>query len=335
MEPVLNNITVIGAGAWGTALAETLSRAGRKVTIYAREPEIVESINSAHENTGFLKGIPLDHKLRAVSDPAAAVKGAELILLVPPAQYVRDTLAFFKLHLGNIPVINCAKGIETATGKFLSEVAAEILPGHPYGVLSGPTFADEVARGLPTAVTLATKADEKTAMLWASSMRGKAFRPYLSRDIVGVEIGGAVKNVIAIACGIVEGRSMGKNARAAVMTRGMAEIHRLGTHCGAEAETFLGLSGFGDLTLTCNSMSSRNFSLGFELGQGKSLEDIMAARNTVAEGVTTAQAVAGYASKYKVDMPICLGVNAVLHHKAVVDDVIGGLLSRDLKTESD
>ncbi|MEZ0260207.1 MAG: NAD(P)H-dependent glycerol-3-phosphate dehydrogenase [Alphaproteobacteria bacterium] len=327
------NISIIGGGAWGTALAQVLAQAGRKVTLYARDAGLADIINTTHENKTYLAGAPLDKSIRATADIAAAVKGAELVLLTTPAQHLRETLGKFAQHLPKgVPLVNTAKGIEVTTGFLLSEMAAEVAKGHPYAVLSGPTFAIDTVRGLPTAATLASTSND--AHHWAEALRGATFRPYLSSDPVGVEIAGALKNVIAIACGIVEGKKFGQNAKAAVMTRGLAEIKRLGLKRGAQAETFLGLSGVGDLVLTCSSMTSRNFSLGFELGQGRKLEEIMAERRTVAEGVATAHAVADYALKNSVDMPICMGVKMILKGEAKVDEVVTGLLSRDIKAEN-
>jgi glycerol-3-phosphate dehydrogenase (NAD(P)+) len=332
MAEALSNIAVIGAGAWGTALAEVLAQAGRRVTLYARDARLAEVLNKNHENKLYLPGQALSADIRATADAAAAVKDAELVLLVTPSQYVRDTLKKFLPHLPRgVPLVNCAKGIEIKTGYLLSEVAAEVAPGHPYAALSGPTFAAEVVKGMPTAITLATAADEASGQLWGNCLRGKAFRPYLSHDPVGVEIAGALKNVIAIGCGIVEGKKLGQNAKAAVMTRGLAEVRRL----GVKQETFLGLAGVGDLSLTCSSMTSRNYSLGFELGLGKSLDTILKSRRSVAEGVTTAWAVADYAEQHGVDMPICLGVHAILRNKQGVEEVVSNLLARGLRYESE
>ena len=334
MADIIDNISIIGSGAWGTALAEILARAGRKVTLYARDAGLADKINRDHENAAYLAGTKLDERIRATADIAGAVKDAGFVLLVTPSQYLRETLRKFAPHLPkNVPLVNGAKGIEMTTGYLLSEIAAEVVPSHPYAVLSGPTFASEAVRGLPTAVTLATTAGEAAGQLWAGSIRGKAFRPYVSGDVVGVEIAGALKNVIAIACGIVEGKKLGQNAKAAVMTRGIAEIKRLGVRRGAKSETFLGLAGIGDLSLTCSSMTSRNYSLGVEFGQGKTLKQILAERHSVAEGVTTSWAVADYAEHHGVDMPICLAVKDILHNSANVDAIVAGLLSRDLKNE--
>jgi glycerol-3-phosphate dehydrogenase (NAD(P)+) len=336
MTEVLNNISIIGGGAWGTALADVLAKAGRRVTLYARDWKLAESINSTHENTFYLPGETLAKEIRATADVAEAVAAAQLVLCATPAQYLRETFQRFRAHLPKgVPLVNCAKGIEMTTGYLLSEVAHDIVPDHPYAALSGPSFAIDTVRGLPTAVTMATTAEEADGLLWAASIRGKAFRPYLSPDPVGVEIAGALKNVIAIACGIVEGKRLGQNAKAAVMTRGLAEIRRLGVSRGARPETFLGLAGVGDMTLTCSSMTSRNFSLGFELGEGKTLDEILKSRRSVAEGVTTAWAIADYAEQHNVDMPICMGVQAILRNKADVGEVVHGLLSRNLRHESD
>jgi glycerol-3-phosphate dehydrogenase (NAD(P)+) len=326
-------IAIIGAGAWGTALSQVLADAGRSISLYARAPELTEAINGYGQNETYLSGIFLNNNIRATSDIAAAVKEADIVLLATPTQFTRSVLTQLKPHLPpHVPLVSCAKGIEIATGKLLSEVAAEIIPAAPYAVLSGPTFAYEVAKGLPTAVTFATQS--KQGEHWAQALSSKNFRPYLSNDVVGAETSGALKNVIAIACGIVEGKGLGENAKAAVMTRGMAEIKRLGLKRGAETDTFLGLSGVGDLTLTCNSMASRNYSLGVMLGQGRKLANILAERNNVAEGVTTAKAIALNAHKLQVEMPISAAIDKVLHHDVDINTVIQDLLARDLKQES-
>ena len=335
MSQNLNNIAIIGAGAWGTTLAQILSEVGRSVVLYVHEPELADSINKNHQNALYLPDVSLNKNIRATSVLSEATKDADIILLVTPTQFVRDVLIKLKSHLPKgVPLVNCAKGIEMSTGMLLSEVAAEVVPESPYAVLSGPTFAVEVVRGLPTAATFATVASEQEARLWAQMISGKLFRLYISSDPVGAEISGAIKNVIAIACGIVEGKGLGQNAKASVMTRGMAEIRRFGMEKGAEADTFLGLSGLGDLTLTCNSMTSRNYSLGFELGQGRKFADILAERNTVAEGVTTARAVAAHANELGVEMPISSAIDKILHQDADINAVILSLLSRDMKKES-
>ncbi len=336
--PQIKNITVIGAGAWGTALAQMLAGQNRldtRVILYARDAAVAADINAHHENGKYLAGCRLSPALVAVSDPQAAACEAEMVVMAVPAQYFTATFATLApLLKPGTPVINTAKGISIETGERLSQIAARIAPELPFGVLSGPSFAREVAEGLPTAFTLATK-DVKidVARDWAAVLSSPSFRPYLSEDIIGVEYGGALKNVIAIACGVVHGRKLGENARAAVMIRGMAEITRLAVAAGGYEHTFLGLAGMGDLVLTCHSMASRNFSLGVALGQGKSLAEIMAGRVTVAEGVATSKAVASEAALRGIDMPICRAVYELLHESRGLDDIIAELLSRGLKAE--
>lgn len=332
----IQKISVIGAGSWGTALASMARRAGRDVMLYARDSGLAHAINHTHTNPVYLQGIALDAGIRATASMEEALAGAELILFVTPAQYMRETLKRMKDYVPvGAPLVNCSKGIEIASGSLLAGVAADVLPDTPYAVLSGPTFASEAVRGLPSAATLATTAPAADAMRWAEGLKSKTFRPYVSDDPTGAEVAGAIKNVIAIACGIVEGRNLGQNARAAIMTRGMAEMKRFGMKRGAKAETFLGLAGVGDVMLTCNSMTSRNFSLGHALGEGQKLDDIIKSRRTVAEGVATARAIAQAAASDAVDMPICLAVDQILHHNARVEDVVMTLLSRDIKTETE
>jgi glycerol-3-phosphate dehydrogenase (NAD(P)+) len=335
-KAAIEHIAVIGAGSWGTALGDVVRRAGGSAVLYARDSGLADIINTRHENPVYLPGLTLHENLRATSDIAAAVAGADMVLAVTPVQFLREMCGKLKPHLkAGVPVVNAAKGIEIATGALPCEIMAQELPDNPYAVLSGPTFASEVIRGLPAAATFATAAPSDVAAVWAQALKSPTFRPYLGQDIMGVDVAGAIKNVVAIACGIVEGQNLGQNARAAVMTRGMAEIRRFGMARGAKAETFLGLSGVGDLMLTCNSMTSRNFSLGHALGQGQNLGEIMAARRTVAEGVATARALAIAAHKSGIDMPICGAVDHILHHGATVADMIQDLLSRAIKTESD
>lgn len=331
------NIAVIGAGAWGTALAQMLAAQNvseRAVTLYARDGGLAADINAAHENKKYLAGCALSPDLYATADLAAVCAAADMIVMATPAQHFGHTLKLAGEHArAGTPVINTAKGISTETGERLSQIAARVAPHLPFGVLSGPSFAHEVARGLPCAVTLATAAAEDDARGWAAALSGPAFRPYLSDDVAGVEYGGALKNVIAIACGVVHGKKLGENARAAVMIRGMAEISRLAVAAGGREHTFLGLAGMGDLVLTCNSMASRNFSLGAALGEGRTLAEIMQGRVTVAEGVATAKAVAADARKRGIDMPIAGAVNALLHEGHDLDGIIHGLMNRTLKHE--
>ena len=329
----MSKIGIIGAGAWGTALAMAAIRAGNEVVIQAHEPEVAEAINRHHENSIFLPSYELDLGIKATSVMADAVD-ADVVLLVAPAQHMRGVCdAAAADWPSGVPAIICAKGIEQGSCALMSEVVGEMLPGKPIAVLSGPTFAAEVARDLPTAVTLACD-DETMAKVLMETLSTRYFRIYRSRDVIGSQIGGAVKNVLAIACGIVEGRKLGDNTRAALVTRGLAEISRLGIAKGAHAETLAGLSGMGDLTLTCNAVQSRNFSLGVALGSGQRLEDILSERNSVAEGVFTASSVTDLARRLNVDLPICSAVDGVLNHGANIDATINGLLARPLKAET-
>jgi glycerol-3-phosphate dehydrogenase (NAD(P)+) len=325
-------IGIAGGGAWGTALGAALVRAGREVLIWAREPDVVEQINRHHENHVFLPGICLDPAIRATA--ALRDLGAmDAIVLVPPAQHLRAVLGSLAPHLGAaVPLIVGTKGIEQGSRALMSEIIAEVAVGRPLAVLSGPTFASEVARGLPTAVTLATR-DATLGQRLVDALGSRLFRPYLANDVIGAEIAGAVKNVVAIACGIVIGRGLGENARAAVITRGLAEIGRLVVAKGGQAETLMGLAGIGDLALTCASLQSRNTALGHALGSGKSLAEYRDGRRSVAEGLTTAAAVTALARSLGVDMPICEAVDAVINHGMHLETAIDALLSRPFKPE--
>jgi glycerol-3-phosphate dehydrogenase (NAD(P)+) len=327
------HIGVVGAGAWGTALAQVAARAGRRVSLWARETEVVDAVNGRRENTVFLPGIALDPAIRATCN-LAETAAADALLMVTPAQHMRAVCGGLAPSLGNgTPVLLCAKGIEQGTMKLLTEVLAEALPMALPAVLSGPSFAAEVARGLPTAVTLAC-ADKEVASALMNAIGLPAFRPYYSSDLIGAEVGGAVKNVLAIACGIVEGKQFGASARAALTTRGFAEMTRLGIALGARAETLAGLSGLGDLILTCNSPQSRNMSLGIALGQGRSLGEVMAGRNSVSEGVHSAAAVTALARAHGIEMPISEAVAAIVAGKADVDTSITALLARPFTSEA-
>lgn len=329
----MSKIGIIGGGAWGTALAQTMHRAGNQAMLYAREPEVVDAINKRYENTAFLPHVKLAAEVRATNRLAEALD-ADIILLVTPSQRLREvTQNAARDWPDRVPTVICCKGIEQDSCALMSEVVNATLPGIPLAVLSGPTFAREVADDKPTAVTLAC-ADETLGKVLMETLSAPKFRIYRSRDIVGAQIGGAVKNVIAIACGIIEGRGLGDNARAALVTRGLAEIMRLGLAKGGQAETLAGLSGLGDLTLTCNATQSRNFSLGVALGEGKALEDVLSHRNSVAEGVYTAPSVSELGRRMGVELPICTAVDGVLHHHADIDASIAGLLARPLKAES-
>jgi glycerol-3-phosphate dehydrogenase (NAD(P)+) len=329
----MQKIGVIGAGAWGTALAQAMAVSGKDVILWAREPEVVTAINDKHENTAFLSGIPLSPRIRATASLTDAAQG-DILLIVTPAQHVRGTLESLKDELSSgKPFALCAKGMEIDTGLLLSQVAKEILPDQNAAVLTGPTFASEIARGLPCAVTVAINDKDIGAQI-VEGLKGKAFRPYFSDDIIGAQVGGAVKNVIAIAAGVIQGRGMGESARAALVTRGLAEMSRLCTAMGGRRETLMGMCGVGDMILTCSSMQSRNFSLGMALGQGLSLADILAARQSVTEGVHTAKALMVLAKNHAVDMPISSAVHACLSEGANIAEVIGALMERPLRAES-
>ncbi|MEO8114688.1 MAG: NAD(P)H-dependent glycerol-3-phosphate dehydrogenase [Phenylobacterium sp.] len=323
---------VIGGGAWGTALAQVCARAGLEAILWAREAEVVESINASHQNSLFLPGIVLDESIHATGD-FADLAHADLVLAVAPAQHLRASLAAFAPHVREgLPILLCAKGIEQGTLKLMTEVLAETAPQAAPAVLSGPSFAGEVARGLPTAVTLACP-DEDCARELSEAIATPTFRPYFATDMIGAEAGGAVKNVLAIACGIVEGRGLGRAAHAALITRGFAELTRLAVALGGQAETVAGLCGLGDLVLTCSSPQSRNMSVGLALGRGETLEAALAGKLSVAEGVASAPAVRQLAARLGVEAPICEAVAAILAGEAQVDEAIKGLLSRPLREE--
>ena len=329
----MRRLAVIGGGAWGSALASVAARAGAGVVLWARDPNIVAAINQRHENPLFLAGIALDRAIAATTDAAAAIAGADAALIVVPAQFLRGVLAMLTpLMPSGLPLLLCAKGIETGSLKTMSEIAGEIATEAPVAILSGPSFAAEVARGLPTAVTIASR-DPALARAFVAALGSARFRPYSSRDPIGAEIGGAVKNVLAIACGIIEGRGLGDNARAALITRGLAEMIRLGLAKGAEAETFRGLSGLGDLVLTCTAGQSRNYALGLTLGRGASLAEALAGQRSVVEGIATAAAVAGLAVRLAIELPITAAVDGVLHRGMAIDMMIDGLLSRPYRSE--
>lgn len=331
----MNNVFVIGGGAWGTALAAAARRAGRDVVLYARETEVVNAINAGAANPVYLPDVPLPDGLGAVREIADGCEDCDAVILVVPAQFVRATAEELSKFLSpKVPVLLAAKGIEQGTLALMTEIATEILPENPLAVISGPSFAGEVARGLPAAVTLAC-ADDLLGRKLVNMIAGPTFRIYQSNDLVGAEIGGSVKNVLAIACGIVEGRDLGDNARAALITRGLAEMMRLGRAKGATTETMMGLAGMGDLGLTCNAMQSRNFSFGYALGQGQTVEEILSSRVAVTEGVTSAVSVTELAEKMDIDMPICQAVNAIIHHGQDIDSTISGLMDRPLKTEAE
>jgi glycerol-3-phosphate dehydrogenase (NAD(P)+) len=324
----VNRIAVIGGGAWGTALAQVAAKAGREVLLWAMEEEVVDAVNASRENPVFLPGIALDPAIRATAK-LDSVGDCDAWLVVTPAQHMRSVLE--RAPRCDLPRVLCSKGIEEHSGELLHKVAGEACPGAPVAVLSGPTFAHEVARGLPTAVTLAAE-DRSVGERLRDALAQPAFRIYLSEDVAGAEIGGAVKNVLAIACGVVEGRGLGQNARAALIARGFAEMTRFGVAMGARPKTLAGLSGLGDLVLTCSSTSSRNYSLGKGIGEGRSASELMADRRTVAEGAFTAPVLARIAKARGIDMPVVDAVDALLKG-AAVESVVEELLARPPRSE--
>ena len=330
----MKTIGIIGAGAWGTALGQVLAQSSkeynRTVTLWAREADVAASINVNHENPTYLPGIKLSENLKATDSLSEASK-CDILLITTPAQHLRATLQNMRSDIAKgKPVVICAKGIELDTGLLMSQVALDVIPEATIAILSGPTFAREVASGMPSAVTIAAQ-DQDVAQELQTALGAKRFRPYISDDIIGAQLGGAIKNVIAIACGIVHGRRMGENACAALLTRGVAEIARLGVAMGAKKETLLGMCGIGDLMLTCSSMQSRNFSLGVALGEGKTLDETLGPRKAVTEGVHSAKATLSLAKKHEVDMPITSAVNSCLHEGVSIDEAIEEMLNRPFR----
>jgi glycerol-3-phosphate dehydrogenase (NAD(P)+) len=330
-----SRIGILGAGAWGTALAAALyakqEMTALDVPVWALEDEVAAALRKGEGNPLYLPGYDLPEM--QASTQIAGLAGADAILAVVPAQFARASFQALASHVEpGTPVLLCAKGIEQSSLSLMTDVLSETIPHAVPAVLSGPSFAADVARGLPTAVTLACE-DEHLGKALMASIGQPAFRPYWTDDLIGAEIGGAVKNVLAIACGIVEGLQLGKSAHAALIARGFAEMTRLGVAMGGRAETLAGLCGLGDLVLTCSSPQSRNMSFGLALGQGKSIEEILAARNAVTEGVATAPALSSLAAKRDVEMPICEAVNAVLSGRTTVNDAMTALLSRPYKGE--
>lgn len=321
-----NSVAVIGSGAYGTALACAAMRAGRQVTLYARSAETAAQIKATRQNSK-LPGVSLDASIHVTADLTEAAR-ADIVLLAVPSQSLRNAATALAPHLkAATPIVACAKGIERGTHKFMTEVIAEAMPAAAPAILSGPNFADDVARGLPTAVTLAAR-DESLASDLVQALGSSTFRPYHSTDVRGVEIGGAAKNVLAIAAGIVEGRKLGASALAALTTRGFSELARLGRACGARSETLVGLSGLGDLILSCSSPQSRNFAFGIALGRGEQPN-----RSKLAEGEFTAPVLIELAASQNVDMPVSSAVAAILSGKVTIDAAIEGLLTRPFKAE--
>jgi glycerol-3-phosphate dehydrogenase (NAD(P)+) len=321
-----NSVAVIGAGAWGTALAAVAARAGRSVTLYARSAASVARMKATHENLR-LPGVRLESAIDITGDIAHAAR-ADVILIATPAQNLREAASALAPHLEpSTPVVATAKGIERGTHKFMTEVIAEAAPNAIAAILSGPSFADDVARGLPTAVTLAVK-DEALAAALVQALGSATFRPYHTTDVRGVEIGGAAKNVLAIAAGIAVGRKLGASAQAALTTRGFSELARFGRACGARAETLVGLSGLGDLILSCSSLQSRNFAYGIAIGRGEAPPS-----GKLAEGQFTAPVLVEFAASQGVDMPVSNAVAAILSGKITIDAAIEALLTRPFKAE--
>jgi glycerol-3-phosphate dehydrogenase (NAD(P)+) len=328
------NAIVLGAGSWGTALAQLLAVNGHALTLWMRDPAQANALNSSRENKRYLPDAPLHDGISATAECPDFSK-ADLCLSVIPAQHTRAQLEIFAPYIPDgLPIVLCSKGIEISTLDFMNEVLAETVPAAAPFVLSGPSFARDVVKGLPTAVTLAGN-DLEAANALAPLIQGSTFRPYTTDDMIGAEVGGAVKNVLAIACGMLLGMGLGQSAHAALIARGFAEMNRLGAALGARAETLSGLCGLGDLVLTCSSTQSRNMSCGMRLGEGESLDAILASRNSVTEGVATSPALIELAKKHDVDLPICLAVNRVLSGALTPAGAMAELLSRPLKREAD
>ncbi len=328
----LERIGIVGGGAWGTALAQTARLAGRDVVIWARSPELADEINHHHTNTAYLPGVPLDGGLTATTDLARMV-AADAVLLVTPAQMQRATALALVPHLApGTPVVICSKGLEQGSGKLMTEVLAETIPDCCAAVLSGPGFAGDVVRGLPTALTLAC-ADEAVGKALVEAIGYRHFRLYWTGDVTGVAFGGAMKNVLAIAAGIVDGRGLGASAHAALVTRGFAELRRLGVAIGANPDTLVGLSGLGDLLLTCGSPQSRNMRLGRLLGQGRTLAEAQRELSATAEGLYSAAAAVRQAAIFGVEVPISAAVHAIIEGELTVTAAIDALLSRPFRAE--
>lgn len=328
-QAVGRHMAVLGGGAWGTALAQAMLRAGHRVSLWARDAEMAAAIRQG-ENPRYLPGITIDQGIEATTSLADALEGADCILAVTPAQSLRQVLNEARQHIAPaVPIVLCAKGIERDSGALLSTIAGEILPGNPIAALSGPSFATDVAKGLPTAVVVASR-DEALAAELAALFSARNLRCYSSDDLVGVEIGGALKNVFALAAGAVTGAGLGASAQAAMVTRGFVELRRIGAAFGAKPETLMGLSGLGDLMLTCSSVQSRNFAYGLALGRGESL-----AGRPLAEGVPTAAIAARLAAEQGIDAPIISAVAAILEGAITIGEAVSMLMTRPLRTETD
>lgn len=328
MSKVAKKIAIMGSGAWGTALAAMVSTLGHETRLYGRDSEIIRAINETHINSRYLPDIALPHNIVATTDDRQALDCADLVLAVIPAQAFAAALATFAtLVPQKAPIVLCAKGIERQTGRFMSDIVEDILPGHAVASLSGPSFAEDVARGLPTAVTVAAK-NIKLAHNIANMLSGRSFRCYSSSDLIGVELGGALKNVLALAAGAACGRGLGASAQAALITRGFAELRRIGKAMGAKPETMTGLSVLGDLILTCSSPQSRNFSYGFAVGRGQSTDGLK-----LAEGVATAPIAAKLCHDKNIPAPIIDAVTCLLDRRITIDQAVTALITRPLKSE--
>ncbi|MGH1404834.1 MAG: NAD(P)H-dependent glycerol-3-phosphate dehydrogenase [Alphaproteobacteria bacterium] len=329
----MTSISIIGAGAWGSALAQLLAGANTPITLWTRFEDHACEINAQNENKRYLGGYPLSPHINATSDLKTALKG-EIILMVTPTQALRTILHEMKPNISkHHKLVLCSKGIEQETAKLTTEILGEIITNISVSVMSGPNFATDIADGKPAATTLACSGTENDASVIQAAITRPTFRPYLSDDIIGTQLAGALKNVIAIACGIAHGREMGQSACASLVTRGLLEISRLGIAMGGRQETFMGLCGVGDMMLTCTSHTSRNFSLGYELGRGTPLNDILKSRNTVAEGVHTAKSATLLSNRYRVDMPISTAVYKCLYDGLSLDDIMQDMLNRPVGRE--
>ncbi|MCE2941751.1 MAG: NAD(P)H-dependent glycerol-3-phosphate dehydrogenase [Gemmatimonadota bacterium] len=329
----MSRVAVVGAGAWGTALADVLGRNGHDVTLWAREADVVESVNARHENARFLAGATLDPRVRATGDAAAAVRAADLVILAAPSAFLRRVAQQLAAALPpGVPVGVATKGIEEGSLALMGDVVEAELPGHAVVALSGPSFALEVARRQPTAIVSAS-ADDAAAAAFQRALSSDTFRVYTQHDVRGVELGGSLKNVMAVATGISEGLGLGLNARAALITRGLAEMTRLGLALGAEAATFAGLAGMGDLVLTCTGALSRNRAVGVAIGEGRTLDEALAGKETVAEGVVTTRSARALAARTGVEMPIVEATHAILFEGETPARALARLMGRDLKHE--
>lgn len=328
-----SSISVIGGGAWGTAIASTLTKNQDCINLWAKELEVVNSINTKNENNLFLPGISLSKKIKAHND-FKFIDMSDLLFFVTPAQYFRKTLKDISNKIDkNVPIVLCSKGVEIKTLNLMSEIANNILPDNPIAVLSGPSFAIDVANNLPTALTLACDTDDVGGKI-AETINSAEFRIYQSRDIIGAQIGGATKNIIAIASGIVYGKGLGDSARSALIARGYSEIVQLAKAMGGKEKTLTGLSGMGDLILTCNSQTSRNFTLGVKLGRGMNINEATNGLTSIAEGMFSTKAIVKLAKIHNVIMPITDSINKLIDNESDIDTIIEELLSRPLKEES-